>query len=424
MLKYFLWIAFIVGIFQNSMAQFSQLFESKTLRLDYYHCGNADSEKFFFSGLKQEPFWAGSKTHLLDNNGFGTYRVEVRSVDNNALLYSHGFCTLFSEWQATPEAKGTARCFPESVKMPFPLKKVIVSIASRNKKGIFEKKFEQMVDPKSYFINMERENLAAFDIVNSGDPAVKVDIVLLSEGYTEDQQEVFKADCQTFADEFFTYAPYTQNKNKFNIRGVWASSKQAAPDIPGDSIWNDTRLNSSYYTFDSERYLMVTDYQKVCDMAGNAPYDYIYILANTEKYGGGAIYNFYGISAAHHLNETGKIYIHEFGHLFAGLADEYEGGVDYSDFYPLDVEPWEPNLTTLVSFDKKWKNMLPPGTSIPTSKIEANNKKIGVYEGGGYLSKGIYRPWINCMMNNMHTIDVFCPVCSKSIQNIIDFNCK
>ena len=424
MLKYFLWIAFLLCTLQNSMAQFSQLFEPKSLRLDYYHCGNSDSEEFFFGELKQEPFWAGSKTHLIDTNGFGTYRIEVRSVKNNALLYSHGFCTLFSEWQSTPEAKVTARCFPESVVMPFPLKKVIVSIASRNKKGVFETKFEQVVDPKSYFINKERENLAVFDIVNSGDPAEKVDIVLLSEGYTEDQEDVFKVDCQTFADEFFTYAPYSQNKNKFNIRGVWAASKQAAPDIPGDNIWNDTRLKSSYYTFDSERYLMVTDYQGVCDMAGNAPYDYIYILANTEKYGGGAIYNFYGISAAHHLNETGKIYIHEFGHLFAGLADEYEGGADYSDFYPLDVEPWEPNLTTLVAFDKKWKNMLPQGTSIPTPKIEANNKKLGVYEGGGYLSKGIYRPWINCMMNNMHTIDVFCPVCSKSIQNIIDFNCK
>lgn len=414
----------MVGTVQNSMAQFNQYFVSKTLRLDYYHCGMSDSEKFYFGELKQEPFWAGSKTHLIDANDYGSYRIEVRSVDSPTLLYSRGFSTLFTEWQSTPEAKVTARCFPEAVVMPFPREKVLVSISSRNKKGVFEKKFEQVVDPKSYFINKERENLPVFDIVNSGDPAVKVDIVLLSEGYTETQQQLFKVDCQKFADEFFTYAPYSQNKNMFNIRGVWAPSKQAGSDIPGDSIWNDTRLKSSYYTFYSERYLMVTDYQGVCDMAASAPYDYIYILANTAKYGGGAIYNFYGISAAHHINETGKIYIHEFGHLFAGLADEYEGGADYSDFYPLDVEPWEPNLTTLVSFDKKWKNMLTPGTSIPTPKIEANNKKLGVYEGGGYVSKGVYRPWINCMMNNMHTIDVFCPVCTKAIQEMIDFNCK
>jgi len=424
MLKYFLWIAIVVGSIQNSMAQFSRLFESKTLRLDYYHCGKADSENFYFGELKQEPFWGGSKINLIDNSGFGTYMLEVRSVDSKALLYSHGYSTLFTEWQATPEAKAIARCFPEVVIMPFPHEKVLVSISSRNKKGVFEKKFEHLVDPKSHFINKERENLPVFDIINSGDPAVKVDIVLLSEGYTEDQQQIFKADCQKFAEEFFTYSPYAQNKNKFNIRGVWSASKQVGPDIPGDSIWNETRLKSSYYTFDSERYLMVTDYQGVCDVAANAPYDYIYILSNTDKYGGGAIYNFYGISAAHHANETGKIYIHEFGHLFAGLADEYEGGADYTDLYPLDVEPWEPNLTTLVSFDKKWKNMLTPGTLIPTAKIEANNKKLGVFEGGGYISKGVYRPWINCMMNNMHTIEVFCPVCSKSIQNMIDFNCR
>jgi hypothetical protein len=159
-------------------------------------------------------------------------------------------------------------------------------------------------------------------------------------------------------------------------------------------------------------------------VAGNAPYDYIYILANTEKYGGGAVYNFYGISAAHHVDETAKIYIHEFGHLFAGLGDEYVGGVEYSEFYPTDVEPWEPNLTTMVNFDRKWKSMLPEGYEIPTPSKDRNAKKLGVYEGGGYVSKGVYRPWINCLMNNLHTIDVFCPVCSKSIQEMIDFQCE
>jgi hypothetical protein len=251
-----------------------------------------------------------------------------------------------------------------------------------------------------------------------------VDVVLLPEGYTKDQKDLFMDDCRKFSDGFFAYAPYSQNKNKFNIRGVWAPSKDAGPDIPGDNVWNNTRLNGSYYTFDSERYLMIDDYQIVRDVAGNAPYDYIYILANTDKYGGGAIYNFYGISAAHHETEAGKIYIHEFGHLFAGLGDEYVGGVEYSDFYPTGVEPWEPNLTTLVNFDRKWKNMLPEGTPVPTPAKFRNTETLGVYEGGGYVSKGVYRPWINCLMNNLHTIDVFCPVCSKSIQETIDFNCR
>ena len=423
-MKYFFLLIMSVFLVQKSEAQFNKYFDDKSLRLDYYHCGNAETEKYFFDELIQEPYWAGSETNMIDNKGYGNHFVEVRTVDTNELVYSRGYCTLFDEWQTTPEAKTTDCCYPESVIMPFPREKVVVSILSRNKKGEFEKKFEYQVDPKSYFIKKEKEKLPVIDVVHSGNSNKKVDLVLLPEGYSETQRELFEADCKKFAEEFFSYSPYSQNKDKFNIRGVWAASKDEGPDIPGQNIWNKTRLNGSYYTFDSERYLMIKDFQGVRDVAANAPYDYIYILANTEKYGGGAIYNFYGISAAHHAEEAGKIYIHEFGHLFAGLGDEYVGGVEYSEFYPTNLEPWEPNLTTLVDFDKKWKSMLPEGTAVPTATKFENSKKLGVYEGGGYVSKGVYRPWINCLMNNLHTIDVFCPVCSKSIQEMIDFNCK
>ncbi len=423
-MKYLILLLISILFVSETDAQYSMYFTGQTLRLDYYHCGNISTEQFYFDELIQEPYWAGSQIRLIDSSGYGNNFVEMRTADTGELIYSSGYCTLFGEWQTTPEAKLTNRCYPESVVMPFPQAKVVVSILSRNRKGVLEKKFEYAVDPKSYFIKKERENLQVFDVVNSGDPAQKVDIVLLSEAYAEDQKKIFIADCKKFADEFFKYAPYSENKKNFNIRGVWAPSKESSPDIPGNESWNRTRLNSSYYTFDSERYLMVDDFQGVRDVAGNAPYDYIYILANTDKYGGGAIYNFYGISAAHHVNETGKIYIHEFGHLFLGLGDEYVGGVEYSDFYPTDVEPWEANLTTLVNFNKKWKNMLPEGTPIPTPVESGNNKKVGVYEGGGYVSKGVYRPWINCLMNNLHTIDIFCPVCSQAIQNRIDFYCK
>jgi len=405
-------------------AQYDQFFESKTLRLDYFHCGSAANEHIYFDELVEEPFWAGSKINLIDHLGYGNHTVEVRTAGSGELIFSRGFCTLFDEWQTTPEAGQTECCYPESVVMPFPKEKIVVSINTRNKKGVFEKKFEYAVDPKSYFIRREREKLPVFDVVQSGRPENKVDIVLLPEGYTENQRALFEKDCKKFADEFFGYAPYSENRDKFNIRGVWAPSEEAGTDIPGDHIWKNTRLNSSYYTFDSERYLMIDDFQGVREVAGNAPYDFVYVLANIEKYGGGAIYNFYGISAAHHVDETGKIYIHEFGHLFAGLGDEYVGGVEYNEFYPLDVEPWEPNLTTLVNFDQKWKSMLPGDTEVPTPVKDSNNKKLGVYEGGGYVTKGIYRPWINCLMNNLHTINVFCPVCSQSIEKAIDFHCK
>ncbi len=408
----------------NVRAQFSKYFDDKTLRLDYYHCGNATTEKFYFDELIQEPYWGGSKHDLVDTLGWGNHFFEVRAASDNTLIYSHGFSTLFNEWQTTPEAQTTDCCYPESLVMPFPLKKVNVSILTRNKKGELVKMFEYPVDPASYFIKKESEKLPVFDVIHSGDPAVKVDIVFLPEGYTADQRKLFEDDCKKFADALFEYSPYSENKDKFNIRGVWAPSEEEGPDVPGKGVWHKTRLNGSYYTFDSERYLMIKDYQGVCDLAGNAPYDYIYILANTDKYGGGAIYNFYGMSAAHHVNETGKIFVHEFGHLFAGLCDEYVGGVEYSDFYPAGIEPWEPNITTLTDFGKKWKNMLPEGTLIPTPNKPGNEEKLGVYEGGGYVAKGVYRPWINCMMNNLHTIDIFCPVCRKAIQETIDFNCK
>jgi len=408
----------------GAYAQFDKYFESKTLRLDYFHCGNAQTEYFYFDELIEEKYWAGSKTNLIDIKSYGSHLFEVRLSDNGELIYSRGFSTLFGEWQTTAEAKLTSCCYPEGLVMPFPKQKVIVSISGRNKAGKFEKKFEHTVDPNSYFIRTERENLTVFDVFNSGEPAEKVDLVLLSEGYKADEEKLFREDCKKFADGLFSFSPYTENKDKFNIRGVWSPSIDAGPDIPGNDIWNNTRFQGSYYTFDSERYLMVKDFQGIREVAGNAPYDYIYILANTEKYGGGAVYNFYGISAAHHVDETDKIYIHELGHLFAGLGDEYVGGVEYSDFYPANVEPWEPNITTLVDFDQKWKAMLPEGTEIPTPEKNRNAEKLGVYEGAGYVSKGVYRPWINCLMNNLHTIDIFCPVCTKSIQETIDFNCK
>lgn len=423
-MKYTLFIAIFLFTAFGSKAQFSKYFENKSLRLDYYHCGNATTEKYYFDELIREPYWAGSETDLIDNLGYGSHFVEVRTLDSNELIYSRGYSTLFDEWQTTDEAKTTECCYPESVILPFPKDKVNVSILCRDKKGELSKKFEYTVDPTSYFIKNEQEKLPVFDVVRSGKTNTKVDIVLLPEGYTESQLELFKDDCRKFAEEFFQYAPYSQNKDKFNIRGVWAPSQEEGPDIPGANTWNRTRLNGSYYTFDSERYLMIKDFQGIRDVAGNAPYDYIYILANTSKYGGGAVYNFYGISAAHHPDETGKIYIHEFGHLFAGLGDEYVGGVEYSDFYSTNVEPWEPNLTTLVDFGKKWKSLMPAGVSIPTENKPDNQKKLGVYEGGGYVSKGVYRPWINCLMNNLHTIDVFCLVCTKAIQEKIDFDSK
>jgi hypothetical protein len=184
-------------------------------------------------------------------------------------------------------------------------------------------------------------------------------------------------------------------------------------------VWVPTILNTSYYTFDSERYLMTYDYKRVRDLAANAPYDQIYILVNSDKYGGGAIYNFYNVAVNGNM-KSAKILIHEFGHGFAGLGDEYGPDETYGEFYNTKVEPWEPNLTTLVHFERKWKDMVADTVPVPTPDIEKYYPVVGVFEGGGYMNKGMYRPMHDCLMNTFNG-DVFCPVCRRAILRMIDF---
>lgn len=404
-----------------SWAQFDKYFHNKTLRMDYAHCGDNQNEEIYFEELIEEPYWGGSKTNLIDTMLYGNYYLNVYDAASNQLIYSRGYCTLFGEWQTTDEAKTTRRYCSETVVMPFPKNDVRVEICSRNKKGKFVKKFEYNVDIDSYFIKKDRRlQYPSFEVLYTGNSAHKVDIVLLPEGYTADEMEKFKADCQLFAEGLFSLSPYKENRNRFNIRAVLAPSRESGVDIPGEYIWKSTILNSSFYTFDSERYIMTYDHKSLRDLAGNVPYDFIYIIANTQKYGGGAIYNHYGISINGNLHAA-KVYVHEFGHLFAGLGDEYvEIGSSYNDMYRKGVEPWEPNLTTLVNFNKKWKNMLDKDTPIPTPIDRGNIKKLGVYEGGGYMEKGIYRPRPDCLMNTLSGNE-FCPVCTRAIKKQIDF---
>jgi hypothetical protein len=253
----------------------------------------------------------------------------------------------------------------------------------------------------------------------SGDPAGKVDVVILPDGYTEEEMDRFVADCRQFEKNFFTYSPYKESRMKFNLRAVLAPSPGSGTDIPAEDVWVPTILNTSYYTFDSERYLMTYDYKRVRDLAANAPYDQIYILVNSDKYGGGAIYNFYNVAVNGNM-KSAKILIHEFGHGFAGLGDEYGPDETYGEFYNTKVEPWEPNLTTLVHFERKWKDMVADTVPVPTPDIEKYYHVVGVFEGGGYMNKGMYRPMHDCLMNTFNG-DVFCPVCRRAILRMIDF---
>lgn len=404
----------------SAFGQFERYFENKTLRLDYFRCGDSRTDEYYFEELLEEPWWGGSKVNLIDTSFYGNDYLNVYDVVSGELIYSRGYNTLFGEWRTVEEAKILRRCCNETVVLPYPKENVRIELLSRNKRGVFEKKFEHTVDVKRYFIKKDRRlNFPSFDVYIAADPAEAVDIVLLPDGYTAGELEHFKEDCRKFMEGLFTFPPYKENRDKFNIRAVLAPSEQPGADVPGEGIWKNTLLNSSFYTFDMERYIMTYDNKSLRDMAANVPYDFIYIIANTDKYGGGAIYNHYGLSINGNEHYK-KVYIHEFGHLFLGLGDEYVGGAAYSDLYPADVEPWEANLTTLVDFDKKWKDMVGKKTPVPTPVDKKDLKKIGAYEGGGYVAEGVYRPRPDCLMNTLEGDD-FCPVCRRAIEKQIRF---
>lgn len=412
----------ILNLRSQDNPTFENYFTNRTMRLDFIHTGDNRSEEYIFDKIIEEPYWGGSKVNLIDTYNYGNQYLKVFDVATDRLIFSRGYCTLFNEWQTIPEATTMHKAYAEGVVFPYPKSPIRIEIHARDSKGEWHKKFTHTADPASYMIRRTDNRLPVVDILHSGPTDKCVDIVLLAEGYTLDQREKFETDCHNFADALLSYEPFKSRRKQFNIRAVWLASKDEGISIPGERRWCRTPLESSFYTFDMERYLMVDNFQKVRDIAASAPYDYIYILANTPKYGGGGIYNFYGISSASHPSKAGQVYTHEFGHLFMGLGDEYQGNSAYSEMYPQGVEPWEENLTTLTRFEEKdWKKMLDPTTPIPTPDSEKKSPAIGVYEGGGYANKGVYRPAQSCMMRDL--VD-FCPVCQAALIKMINFHCK
>ena len=414
-------IYLFVFLSASSYASYGDYFTTNTMRIDYIHAGNNHSEKYYIKQIKKEPYWGGSQTQLIDTFKYGSYFFEVYDEATSVLLYSRGYSSLFKEWQTTTEATKMDKAFYESVIFPFPKDKVVVKWYSRQNNGQFIKQLELTVDPDNYFIDPTlSKEYPVYTALHSGESHHMVDIVILPDGYTADEMDLFKKDCDKFSKELFEYHPYSDYKNAFNIVGVLAPSVDSGNDIPADSVWKSTQLSSSFYTFDSERYCMTEDYKSVRDLAANAPYDQIYILVNNEKYGGGAIYNFYNVSVNSNA-KAGQIFIHELGHGFVGLADEYyTSSTSYNDFYNLNIEPWEPNITTLVDFDVKWKSLLDSSIPIPTPDTKEYEGKLGVFEGGGYVAKGVYRPRHDCLMKSFNDT-IFCGACEQAIIKMIQF---
>lgn len=420
MKKYFLLFT-LLPVVSFTQINFEQYFENKTLRLDYFHTGNETEDSYSFDEMIEEPFWGGSKVNLLDKFDYGKYKFIVKDYQSGKEIFSRTYATLFSEWQTTDEAKQTIKSFSETIVFPYPKNPVVVEFYSRDKKNVLHKKFEYTVDPNNYFIKTERTyDLNRFEVLKSADSDKAVDIVIIPDGYKMDEMDKFKKDCEKFAGYLFNASPYKENRNKFNIWGIEAPSQESGTDIPAENIWKNTLVNSQFYMFDLDRYLMTRDNKTLRHIASNAPYDQIFILVNTKKYGGGAIYNHYSVCVSDN-NFSEYIFTHEFGHGFAGLGDEYySSDVAYNEFYPLDVEPLDPNLTTLVNFDVKWKDMIDNDTPVPTPPIREYKNDVGVYEGGGYVAEGVYRPMQDCSMKSI-SVDNFCPVCKRAIERMINF---
>jgi hypothetical protein len=464
------------------LAVFDKHFDDATMRIDLHHGGDARDETVSLDRIYRQGSWAGSRVHLIDPFPVGRYLVEVFEPATGVLLFTRRYDSYFGEYRTTADAeKGVKRVFQESVLIPTPRQKVRVAIKVRLRDQSHKTLLETVVDPSSPMIHKEGlvGGVTVLDVHRSGDPHGRVDVAIVAEGYTLADEAKLRADLERFGKLFFSQEPFASARDRFNIRGVWKPSEQSGCDEPGRGIWRKTAIGTSFDALGSERYLLTEDNRALRDIAAHVPYDTIYIMVNQARYGGGGIYNLFCTFTSDN-QWAPYIFLHEFGHSFAGLADEYyTSSVAYNDFYPKGVEPNEPNITAMLDPKAlKWLDLVTPGTALPTpwEKADYDKKdtayqkireavnvriasasrdgappatidalkdeaerlsrtnsddldaylarskflgKVGAFEGAGYASKGMYRPALDCIMFSKGT-KPFCPVCARAIGRMID----
>ena len=459
-----------IGISYMSYAQpnhttiYNRYFTNETMRVDYFHSGTATEEHFSIDRILNDGSWAGSENVLLDNLNRGLYFFKITDTLTNTLLYSRGFASVFGEWQSINDP--TWGTFSESLRFPWPKLPVRLTIEKRNAKNNFVALWSVVIDPKSRIVNPSvlKSPYKSFPYLENGNAKNHVDIVILGDGYSAAEMGKFHKDVATLTDELFTVEPFKSRKNDFNLSAVETPSATSGVNKPHPGVFNRTPLSVSYGAFDSERYALSYDNSTIRNVAANVPYDYMFILINERTYGGGGIFNLYSTVAAD--NKFSRyIFVHEFGHSFAALADEYYTSVVSYQTPEITVEPWEPNVTALFDRDKlKWEDLVKPGTPIPTpwDKTEFDNFSYGIqkerralraanvpeaemenlferekktslemfnnnkykdatgaFEGGNYSQFGIYRSALDCIMFTRNK-QAFCPACTKAISEVID----
>lgn len=405
---------------------FGDSFENRTLRLDYIFAGNADTQMIALDELAAFDGWAGRRVNLGAIPVRGNGEVRVTDPRSGATLYRTSFSSLFQEWLVTDEARTIAKSFEATFLVPFPRHEVDVEITLRDNEGREQASLRHRVNPADKLIrNLAGRTAVPHEyLLRSGDSDKCIDIAIMAEGYTADEMDTFLRDACTACDEIFRYEPFASLRERFNVVAVMAPSKQSDVSVPQDDAWRETAVNSNFMTFYSPRYLTTNSVHAIHDLLAGIPYEHLIILANTDTYGGGGIYNSYTLTTAH--NPMFKpVVVHEFGHSFGALADEYfYDEPDHTEnTYKLDFEPWEQNITSLVDFGSKWADMLDKRTPVPTEPTDKRKRDytVGVYEGGGYITKGMYRPAVVCRMRDNEATQ-FCPVCQRAIERIIRYN--
>jgi hypothetical protein len=456
--------SFGVSVVNNGDVAFDRYFLNKTMRVDFYHTGNAKDDLFAIDKVMSDGEWGGSKKVLIDKLELGAYFFKVIDKESNVLLYSRGFASIFGEWQTTPEATERWGTFNESVRFPWPLKPVTLVVEKRDEKNKFRPIWSTYIDPLNRQVNpADRVHAEKIDLIeNNGGSQEKLDIVILGDGYTSSEMEKFRSDAKRLSEALLNTEPFKSQHKNINIRAVETPALESGVNKPHHRVYKHSPLSVSYSIFDSERYALTYDNKTVRDVASAVPYDFMVILVNERTYGGGGIYNLYTIVAADNKFSE-YIMVHEMGHHMAGLADEYYTSAVSYEAQKITVEPWEPNVTAML--DKrnlKWKDLVEKGTPLPTpwnknafdrygyaiqkerDSIRANqlpepvmedlfirqmNKEdeffsvekykdnVGAFEGANYTPNGLFRPQLDCIMYTRH--NVFCKVCQQSIINVI-----
>ena len=402
---------------------FDDYFEDKTLRIDYIFSGNSSSQAISLDQLNQSPRWYGKRSNLSEVPVEGNGAIIVREHSKENIIYKNSFSTLFQEWLTTDEAKTTIKAFENVFLVPMPKDTVDITVELRNNRREVVASMTHVVNPKDILIRHIGEHKTPYEtMLQAADTTRCINIAFVAEGYTREEMPIYIEDVKKSIDALFCHEPFNSRKEVFNIIAVEPASEESGTSVPRKGIWKRTALGSHFDTFYTERYLTTLHLKRLHDVLAGLPYEHIIVLVNTEVYGGGGILNSYNLSAAHHA-KTLPVVVHEFGHSFAGLADEYAYDNEPIPMYPADIEPWEPNITTLKDFHGKWEQMISKKTPVPTPADKKYADTVGVYEGAGYSLNGVYRPMQDCRMRTNEN-PTFCPVCQKAINNLIDFYVK